>query len=117
MTKSFKGDYAKSKGSKGLEKISLSDHEELYLTGEGEYWYVSEQPDGKTTKMQVQIDDATGDLIAVAGGEYSKAGGSQETQRIPVGEYENIYLTGEGEAWYTSETPDGEDVKVQLQPE
>jgi len=115
--KLFKGDYAKAKGSKGLQKISLGDNEELYLTGEGKYWYVSKQPDGKTTKMQVQIDDATGELIAVDGGYYSKSEGSQEPQRIPMGEYENIYITGEGEAWYTSEPPDGSDVKVQLQPE
>jgi len=56
MTKSFKGDYAKSKGSKGLEKISMGDKEDLYITGEGELWYVSEQPDGSVTKSQVLID-------------------------------------------------------------
>jgi len=37
------GDYAKSEGSKGLEKVSLSDYENLYITEEGKYWYVSEQ--------------------------------------------------------------------------
>ena len=117
MPKSFKGGYAKSEGSKGLQKISLGDNEDLYLTGEGEYWYVSKQPNGKTTKMQVQIVDATGELIAVDGGYYFKSEGSQEAQRISMGEYENIYITGDGEAWYTSEPPDGSDVKVQLQPE
>ncbi len=63
--KSFKGNYAKAKGSKGLEKISMGDNENLYITGEGELWYVSKGPDGKTTKMQVQIDDATGEITVI----------------------------------------------------
>ena len=109
--KLFKGDYAKVKDSKGLKKISLSDHENLFLTKEGEYWYVSEQPDGSTTKMQVQIDDDTGELTAVGGGYYSK----QEPRRIPMSDNEDIYLTDEGQAWYVSEQPDGETVKVQVQ--
>lgn len=110
-TKSFKGDYAKVKDSKGLKKISLSDYENLYLTKEGEYWYVSKEPDGEVTKMQVQIDDGIGELIVVGGGSYAK----QDPQRIPIGEREDIYLTDEGEAWYVNEQSDGETVKVQVQ--
>lgn len=117
MTKSFKGDYAKSGGSKGLQKISLGEYENLFITEKGEYWYTSEQPDGKTVKMQVQIDDATGELIAVAGGYYSKSEGSQEPQRISVGDNEDIYIIGEDELWYVGEQPDGSTIKVQLQPE
>ena len=109
--KSFKGDYAKVKDSKGLKKISLGNHENLYLTKDGEYWYVNDQPGGKITKMQVEIDDGTGELIAVNGGYYAK----QEPQRIPIGENEDIYLTDEGQAWYVSEQPDGETVKMQVQ--
>ena len=109
-SKSFKGDYAKSEGKKGLTKISLNDHENLYLTKEGEYWYVSDQPDGSTTKMQVKFDDYTGELIAVGGGYYAK----QEPQRIPLSDNEDIYLTDEGEAWYVSEQSNGETVKVQV---
>ena len=56
VTKSFKGDYAKSEGSKGLQKISLGDNEDLYMTGEGEFWYVSKQPDGSGGKVQLQTD-------------------------------------------------------------
>jgi len=59
------GDYAKSEGSKGLEKVSLSDYENLYITEEGEHWYVSEQPDGSSSKMQVLIDDTTGEVTVV----------------------------------------------------
>ncbi len=71
--KSLEDDYAKSEGSKGLEKISLGDFENLYITGEGELWYVIEQPDGKTGKMQVQIDEITGEFIAVGSGYYAKS--------------------------------------------
>jgi hypothetical protein len=109
--KSFKGDYDKAKASKGLEKISLSNHEDLYFSKEGEFWYVSKEPDGSTTKMQVQIDEASGKLAAVGGGYYAK----QEPQKIPMGDNEDIYLTDEGEAWYVSEQPDGTTTKIQLQ--
>ena len=37
-------------------RIPMSDNEDIYLTDKGEVWYVSEQPDGDTLKMQVQID-------------------------------------------------------------
>jgi len=53
----LKGDYAKSKGSKGLQKIPVSDHENIYVTEKGERWYVSENPDGTVTKVQMQTDD------------------------------------------------------------
>jgi hypothetical protein len=113
--KSLKGDYAKSEGSKGLQKISLGDYEDLYRTKEGELWYVSKRPDGKTVKMQVQIDDTTGELTVVGSGYYAKSEGSQGLQRIPMGDNDNIYITGEGELWYTSEQPDGSGAKVQLE--
>jgi len=109
-TESFKNNYVKAEGKKDLQKISLSDHEDLYLSEEGEYWYVSKQPDGSTTKMQVKIDDYTGEFIAVGGGYYAK----QEPQRIPIGEREDIYLTDEGEAWYVNEQPDGSTTKIQV---
>ena len=113
-TKSFKGDYAKSKGSKGLEKISLGDNENIYITEKGEAWYVSKETDGSTTKMQVQIDNR-GEMTAVGGGNYAKSGGSQGPQRISVSDNEDIYFTDEGEAWYVSEEPDGSTAKVQLE--
>jgi hypothetical protein len=113
--KPFKGDYAKSEGSKGLEKISLGDNENLYITGEGKLWYVSEQPDGKTAKMQVQIDDTTGEMTVVDGGGYAKSEGSKGLQRIPLGDYEDLYITGEGELWYVSEQPNGSAAKRQVQ--
>jgi len=112
--KAFKGDYARSEGSKDLEKISLSDNENLYITGEGELWYVSKEADGSTTKMQVQVDNI-GEMTIVDGGNYARSGGSKGLQRIPVGDYEDLYLTGEGELWYTSEQPDGSTEKVQLE--
>jgi len=115
MTKSFKGDYAKPEGSKGLQKISLGDYEDLYRTGEGELWYVSKRPDGKAVKMQVQVDNITGEITAVSGGDYAKSEGTQGLQRIPMGDNDNIYITGEGELWYTSEQPDGSGTKVQLE--
>ena len=113
--KSFKGGYAKSEGKKGLKQISLSDNDNIYITEKGEAWYVSKQPDGKTVKMRVQVDDTTGEITAVSGGYDGKSEGSQGLQRIPMGEYENIYITGEGELWYTSELPDGSSAKVQLE--
>ena len=112
--KSFKGGYARSEGKKGLKQISLSENDNIYITEKGEAWYVSKQPGG-VSKMQVQIDHITGEITPVGGGEYGKSEGSQGLQRIPMGEYENIYITGEGELWYTSELPDGSGAKVQLE--
>jgi hypothetical protein len=114
--KSFNGDYAKSESSKGLQRISLSDYENLYITGEGQLWYVSKEADGSTTKMQVKVDD-TGDMIIVDGGNYSRSEDSQGLQRITVGENDDLYLTGENELWYVSEQPDGSTAKMQLQTE
>jgi len=94
--KPSKGDYAKAKGSKGLEKISISDNEDLYITGKGELWYVSKQLDGSITKMQVHIDETTGEMnvINIGGG---KSGGPQP---IPMGDGYNMYITEEGQTWY-----------------
>jgi hypothetical protein len=112
--KSFKGDYAKSKGSKGLEKISMGDNNNLYITGEGELWYVSKGPDGKTTKMQVQIDNATGEMTVVDWGDNAKSDGSEGTQRISLGDNDNLYFTQEGELWYTSEQGSGSKARVEI---
>ncbi len=112
--KSFKGDYARAKGSKGSkkgpEKISMGDGANLYITGEGEYWYVGKGPDGKTTKRQVQIDETTGEMTVVDRGDYAKSDGSQGLQKVSMGDNENIYITGEGQAWYVTE-----DSKTQVQ--
>jgi hypothetical protein len=85
-----------SKGSKGFEKISMGDNDNLYITKEGELWYVSKQPDGSVTKMQVQIDQTTGEMniINIAGGK------SEVPQLIPMGDGYNIYVTDEGQTWY-----------------
>jgi len=112
--KSFKGDYAKSGGSKDLEKILLGDNESLYRTEKGELWYVSKEADGSTTKMQVQVDKR-GDMIVVDGGNYAKSGGAEGVQIIPLGDNENIYVKGKGELWYVSEEPDGSTAKVQFE--
>jgi hypothetical protein len=105
--KPVKGDYAKAKGSKGLQKISMGDNENLYITGEGKLWYVSKGPDGKTTKMQVQINEATGEMtvIDVSGG---KSGGPQP---IPMGDGYNMYITEEGQSWYVG---DGSKARVEV---
>jgi hypothetical protein len=105
--KTAKGDYAKAKGSKGLQKISLGDNENLYITGNGETWYVSEGLDGKTTKMQVQIDEATGEMtvIDVSGGK------SGDLQPIPMGDGYNMYVTEEGQSWYVG---DGSKARVEV---
>lgn len=114
VTKSFKDNYAKAKDSKGLQKMSLSDHEDLYFSEEGEFWYVSKGPDGSTTKMQVLIDDDTGELTAVDGGYYARSEGSQDFHRISMSDNEDIYISEEDEAWYVREQPDGTTVKMQL---
>jgi hypothetical protein len=106
-TKPFKGDYAKSKGSKGLEKISISDNDNLYITGKGELWYVSKGPDGSITKMQVHIDETTGEMnvIDIGGG---KSGGPEP---IPMGDGYNMYITEEGPTWYVG---DGSKARVEV---
>lgn len=110
-SESFKADYAKSVEKKALKKISLSDYEDLYISEKSEAWYVSKGPGGDVTKMQVQIDDYTDELIAVGVGFYAK----QEPYRIPMSDNEDIYLTDEGEVWYVSEQPDGDTLKMQVQ--
>ena len=109
--KSFKSNYAKSKGPKGLEKISLGDDENLYRTAEGQLWYVSKLPDGKTVKMQVYMDDTTGEMTLVD----AKSGGSKGLEKVSLSDYENLYITKEGEQWYVSEQPDGSVSKSQVQ--
>ena len=112
--KPSKGDYAKAKGSKGLEKISMGDNENLYITGENKLWYVSKGPDGKTTKMQLQIDDATGEMTVVDWGDYTRSDGSEGMQRISMGDNDNLYITQEGELWYTSEQGSGSKAQVEI---
>jgi hypothetical protein len=109
--KSFKGRYTKSKGSKDLEKIPLGENENLYRTKKGELWYVSKQPDGKTVKMLVHIDETTGEMILVD----AKSGGSQNLQKISLGDYENLYITESGEQWYVSDNPDGSSSKSRVE--
>ncbi|NQT00665.1 MAG: hypothetical protein HQ580_01435 [Planctomycetes bacterium] len=113
-TKPSKDDYAKAKGSKGLEKISMGDNENLYITGEGKLWYVSKGADGKTTKMQVQIDETTGEMNVVDWSNYDKSGGSAGMQKISMGDNDNLYITGEGELWYTSEQGSGSKAQVEV---
>lgn len=49
--------YAGSGGSKGLQRLSVGDREDIYLTEEGQAWYVSEQPNGSTAKVQLEEDN------------------------------------------------------------
>lgn len=95
--KSIKGDYAKAKGkgAGGLQKISLGENENLYITGKGETWYVGKDADGKTTKMRVEVDEATGEMTVV-----ERAGKSGATQRISMGDGYDMYITEEGQTWY-----------------
>jgi hypothetical protein len=95
--KSLKGDYTKAKGegARGLQKISWGENEHLYITAEGETWYVVEGSDGKTTKMRVQIDETTGEISSVESADES--GGLQP---IPMGDGYNMYVTDEGQTWY-----------------
>lgn len=67
MTAVGGGNYAKSGGSQGPQRIYVSDSEDIYLTDEGEAWYVSEQPDGSTAKVQLE-EDIDGELTIVDDG-------------------------------------------------
>ena len=93
-----KGAYAKAKGSKGLQKIPMGDNANLYITEKGETWYVGKGPDGETSKVRVEIDDATGEMTVV-----ERAGKSGGLQRISMGGNDNIYITAEGQTWYVTE--------------
>ena len=94
--KSSKGDYAKAKGkgTGGLQKISLGENENLYITAKGETWYTGKDADGDPTKMRVEIDEATGEMTVIGG---VKAGGPQ---RISMGDGYDMYVTEEGQTWY-----------------
>ncbi|MGD8501357.1 MAG: hypothetical protein PVJ86_11965 [Phycisphaerales bacterium] len=113
--KSSNGNYAKSEGSKELERISLGDYENLYITGEGELWYVSEQPDGSTAKMQLYTENINGEITIVGIVDSGKSEGSEGLEKVSLGDYENLYITGEGELWYVSEQPGGSGTKMQVQ--
>ena len=90
--KPSKGNYAKAKG---LQEISWGENENLYITAKGETWYVAKGPDGKTTKMRVEYDEATGEITAV-----ESAGKSGNLQKISMGDGYDMYVTEEGQAWY-----------------
>jgi len=109
--KRVKGDYAMAKGSKGLEKVSIGDNENLYRTAEGELWYVGEGPDGRSFKMQVQVDEATGEMSIVGKVYNDKGGGSESYQKMSIGGNDNIYITEEGRAWYVT---DGYKAQVEI---
>jgi len=61
------GNYAKTGGVEGLQVIPLSDNENIYVKGESELWYVSEEPDGSTAKVQLE-EDIDGELTIVDDG-------------------------------------------------
>ncbi len=107
---SYKKDLAKFK-SRGLEQIPLGENENLYRTKTGELWHVSKQPDGKTVKMQVHLDDATGEITVID----AKSGGSQNLEKVSLGDYDNLYITESGEQWYVSDNPDGSSSKSRIQ--
>ncbi len=48
---------AKAKGSKGPQKISMGGGYDMYVTEEGQTWYV-----GGGSKSQVEVDDSTGEI-------------------------------------------------------
>jgi hypothetical protein len=82
-----------SRGSKDLEKIYMSENENLYIK-EGELWYVSKQ-----VKMQVQIDETTGQMNVIDIYDDKPEG----PQPIPMGDGYNIYITDEGQTWYVGD--------------
>ena len=46
----------------GTQRIPLSYYEDFYITDEDELWYVNENPNGSVAKIQLQIDDMTGEI-------------------------------------------------------
>ena len=76
-----KGDYAKSTGSKGLQKTSLGEYENLYITDNGEHWYVTQHPDRTTTKTQLQEID--GQLQPVRKANVYPSKGGQAKSEAP----------------------------------
>ena len=98
--KPVKDDYAKAK--KGLKKISLGEDEDLYVSKDGELWYVS-----GNVKMQVEIDEATGQMNVISIYDAN----TQGLERISMSDNEDLYITTEGDLWYVSRQPDGTETK------
>ena len=71
MKKMSKGDYGKYDGPKiSMQKITIGDGENVYITGEGEQWFVSSNPDGSTTKMRLEPDTTVvGEVIVISSGQ------------------------------------------------
>ena len=51
---------AKAKDSGGLQKISMGGDDNVYITEEGQTWYVTEG-----SKARVEIDDSTGEITVL----------------------------------------------------
>jgi len=104
----------KPEDSKVIQKIPLGENEELYITADGKLWSVSKQPDGSVVKMQVEIDEATGEIRVLDIANGGKADASKEPQRIPMGDDVSIYIGDDGRLWSVTKQPDGSTTKVEV---
>ncbi len=105
---------SKPEDSKVIQKIPLGDGEELYITADGKLWSVSKQPDGSVVKMQVEIDEATGEIRVLEFADGGKAEVSKNLQRIPMGDNVDIYIGDDGRLWSVTKQPDGSVTKMEV---
>jgi len=104
----------KPEDSKVIQKIPLGENEELYITADGKLWSVSKQPDGSVVKMQVEIDEATGEIRVLDVADSAKADDSKEPQRISMGDNVDLYIGDDGRLWSVTKQPDGSVTKVEV---
>jgi len=104
---------AKPEDSKVVQKISLGENEELHFTADGKIWSVSKQPDGSVVKMQVHIDEATGEIrvLDIADG---KPEVSKNLQKVSMGDNVDIYIGDDGRMWSITKQPDGSVTKMEV---
>jgi len=105
---------SKPEDSKVIQKIPLGENEELYITADGKLWSVSKQPDGSVVKMQVHIDEATGEIRVLDIADGGKADASKELQRIPMGDNVDLYIGDDGRLWSVTKQPDGSVTKMEV---
>lgn len=104
---------AKLEDSKVIQKIPMGENEELYFTADGKIWSVSKQPDGSVVKMQVHIDEATGEIrvLDIADG---KPEVSKNLQKVTMGDNVDIYIGDDGRLWSVTKQPDGSVTKMEV---
>lgn len=70
----IKAAYSKAKGDgeARIERISIGENKDIYVSEKGDEWHVTRLPDGTTTKVHVRPDGSTGEIHTGGGKDSGK---------------------------------------------